>query len=382
MIFSDGLRNFVTSVSMDQNTAETLRDTIEYYIIEKLGFQEYHVMLDGKLVQDKPGLITAQIGNKKWCNDEAQAIPIQIDNKCYTQSAYAYMHQMPLWITAKDQDDPISLVAVSKSSTAQYVNEWPKDKNYKIEPNFPVFENPRKSWVKTSITIPLRYGEGHVFGFISFHREDYCKCTDIERELYDQLACSIGIILSTYENYQQKRDSMKESLANLEKVAQREKEPYRLPAVFLACSDKADQRVVNTIRKVILREFKGYLRLNYWKRDLSVGNIALHIQDQITKSKYGICYFSEPAPKGYDKGYVDNPNVLFEAGMLTALINEEVVTPVAWIPIREKDSPPTPFDFNQQRQIIVDRINGDIDEEQLRNNLIKMLENITEICLK
>ena len=36
----------------------------------------------------------------------------------------------------------------------------------------------------------------------------------------------------------------------------------------------------------------------------------------IVRSRYGICYFSEPAPSGDEHGYVDTPNVIFEAGKL------------------------------------------------------------------
>ncbi|HEU4397498.1 MAG TPA: hypothetical protein VFU54_06640, partial [Actinomycetota bacterium] len=85
------------------------------------------------------------------------------------------------------------------------------------------------------------------------------------------------------------------------------------------------------------------------------------------RSRYGICYFSEPAPPGAEHGYVDNPNVIFEAGMLHALINAPDAPPSGWIPVREESSPPAPFDFADQRIEKVPRDqDGQVVEERLR----------------
>jgi hypothetical protein len=44
--------------------------------------------------------------------------------------------------------------------------------------------------------------------------------------------------------------------------------------------------------------------------------------------------------------------------------------PTGWIPIREQLSPPPPFDFAQQRMIIVERLaNGDPNINKLKGSL-------------
>jgi hypothetical protein len=71
---------------------------------------------------------------------------------------------------------------------------------------------------------------------------------------------------------------------------------------------------------------------------------------------------------------VDNPNVVFEAGMLHArTANNESGDggePTGWIPIREVDSPPAPFDFASERTVQVPRrADGAVNEDRLRDEL-------------
>jgi hypothetical protein len=64
--------------------------------------------------------------------------------------------------------------------------------------------------------------------------------------------------------------------------------------------------------------------------------------------------------------------VIFEAGMLHALTNSPESEPSLWIPIREKDSPPPPFDFSTQRITYVPRkASGELNEGRLREELEK-----------
>jgi hypothetical protein len=64
--------------------------------------------------------------------------------------------------------------------------------------------------------------------------------------------------------------------------------------------------------------------------------------------------------------YRDNPNVLFEAGMLQALTNAPSAEPVGWIPVREdvRFSGPPPFDVAGERLVVVPRSNpGSFNED-------------------
>lgn len=98
------------------------------------------------------------------------------------------------------------------------------------------------------------------------------------------------------------------------------------------------------------------------------------IADRVVRSRHGICYFSEPAPAGVGHRYVDNPNVIFEAGMLHALINAPDAPPSGWIPVREDDSPPAPFDFADQR---IERVPRDQQGQVLEDRFRAQMHRTT-----
>jgi hypothetical protein len=89
--------------------------------------------------------------------------------------------------------------------------------------------------------------------------------------------------------------------------------------------------------------------------------LMTQLAEIITRSQFGLCYFSEPQRE--TGGYKDNPNVVFEAGMLhtTILSNAE---PSGWIPLRENKSPPLPFELASERIFVVPRTaDGRLNEE-------------------
>jgi len=96
----------------------------------------------------------------------------------------------------------------------------------------------------------------------------------------------------------------------------------------------------------------------------------------IGNSELGLCYFSEPTTEGQ---FQDNPNVLFEAGMMQALANSPSTRLRAWIPVREKESPSIPFDIASERILSVDRADGKLDKtsfaDALRKRVATLIEN-------
>ncbi|NEP15999.1 MAG: hypothetical protein F6J97_03740, partial [Leptolyngbya sp. SIO4C1] len=73
----------------------------------------------------------------------------------------------------------------------------------------------------------------------------------------------------------------------------------------------------------------------------------------------------------------DNANVLFEAGMFHALMNDASAVPAAWIPVREKPPPPIPFDFATLRILEVERLqDGTFNHDTFKNELETRLESL------
>ena len=132
----------------------------------------------------------------------------------------------------------------------------------------------------------------------------------------------------------------------------------------------------------VLDGFKDRLRVHYWHESSNNGNINWEILKQVQASQFGLCYFSERVddPDSSFK-YPDNANVIFEAGMFQSLTNPSATNdPIGWIPIREgePDAPPPPFDFAQQRMIIVERLGEDSHPnlDKLRADLRARLDNL------
>lgn len=91
-------------------------------------------------------------------------------------------------------------------------------------------------------------------------------------------------------------------------------------------------------------------------------------------------HFSETIDDG-DFAYADNPNVIFEAGMLHALINSPDAPPSGWIPVREKDAPPAPFDFANERIELVPRDErGKIEEDQFRRRIRRRVDDLLSMA--
>lgn len=385
------ISNFSSTFLIDNDITEGIRVIIDRCIRETFKVKFYHVMLDGKQVNGQPGLATAETGGQAWCNDDADAVPIYSDNTITSyraQSTYAYQEQKPLWIISKDEGP------LNKSE--EYIDHWSSTHENKIK-KLPNFENPNKQDVKTSVIVPLKHGEKHVFGFICLESEECIKgdtkISDRAKEEFEKLANSIGAILSAHENYSNRKSSTRKALERLKKLAKdyRLSCPLSKPTVFFGSSSKADKQVLGIIRRV-LDNFGDEVEVKYWSKDESPGFIPKHIKEVIFDCRFGICYFSEPIKKENQNKdsdtnredqakhrYIDNPNVIFEAGMLDSLVSSVDAAPTGWIPIREEDSPSAPFDFAQQRMIIVKRMGiekKEINEEELTTNLKDRLREL------
>jgi hypothetical protein len=121
----------------------------------------------------------------------------------------------------------------------------------------------------------------------------------------------------------------------------------------------------------VLREYELADRLEWtrWDEMSGRGDLGQSIDEAVMESRFGICYMSEPAEDGAATAFIDNPNVVFEAGMLHAWTTASAKADAfnnrlqLWIPIRERDSPPAPFDFGAMRILIVPRSkSGELEE--------------------
>lgn len=218
-----------------------------------------------------------------------------------------------------------------------------------------------------------------MFGFICLESNDSLEINSTAKDELERIADALGIILWLYDSCRHRLSCSQSAFRDILEWAgqQRHLTPLSKAKVFVASSNRADEEVIGVIRGVI-GTFSSDIEEVYWQNINEQGNISLQILKEISSCTFGICYFSEPDCSGNAAaGYKDNPNVLFEAGMLHALTNSPIGSPENWIPIREENSPNAPFDFAQQRILKITRLNnGSINKEMLKAQLSNWIRSM------
>jgi hypothetical protein len=372
---ADEIYEFATSYPVDSEICERIRVVVEEYITETMGMDYYHVMLDGESVVQQPGLKTPRIGEKAWCNDGADSVPIH-GNDEYTfraQSTYAYQEQKALWIIAKAGEKSTDEDVPPLHFADEYVEMWSGAETAKL----PKYRDKNKKDIKTSIVVPIRHGDKHVIGFICLESKKLLKISPSCKKALRKLADAIGAVFVSKEIDQKKKDSVLSAMKKLEGFADEHKfcNPLEAPIVFFASSNVADEDVRWIVTNDVAKKFE--VNIFDWRDDKAPGDIPKRIREVIKQCRVGICYFSQPVGETNSGEFIDNPNVLFEAGMLDYLVNSSSSAPKDWIPIREKNSPQAPFDFAQQRMVFVERSSDSqkIKEKELRNELFARLSD-------
>jgi hypothetical protein len=374
--FADELWLFAKTVDLvDSKICDKVRNSVDQYVTQSLRMDYWEVQVDGIRAKTGPGLVTFQTPDGKlWSNDEKAQTPVYNKDGSFTgQTTFAYTQGTPLWITEKNEGE--------LSSDADCVDEWSKTKN------LPDYWSYFPQKMKTSIIVPLRDG-GKFFGFFTMESDECIHFSKPYAKEITKLTDGIASIIRSHEGHFDQHQNTREAFDIVEDKLVKcfKTPPGTLPQLFLASpSAKGSEEVLGEINSV-LDEFGDRINVKYWKDADESGDVTTHIASAIAESRFGICYFSQPdeAPM-----YKDNPNVLIEAGMIHSLSNDVEAEPTAWIPIREKNSPPMPFDIASQRMIIVPRtigktksqkeaapygkLNADRFKTLLRNRIEKLL---------
>ncbi len=352
--FGRRLKRFALSVDIvDDHIFRRTWDLVRQYVAEQLK-PAYWALLVESQVDNKPGLLARECseGNKPSFSLRTK------EGHCTGLAAYSFVEGKPLWLVSPDKG-PLD----SKKSIQDH---WSNAEN------LPRFDRPLAAGIRTVVLVPIRQ-KGHTIGVLDLQSTQYNELTKrITTELL-LLAETLSVLLTLSETNKAQREHTLEAISLHSRALNEESwPPLTKPKIFVASSGKADDTVMGTIRSV-LDEFSDQLDVHYWKESSASGNVNWEILKQVRESQFGLCYFSEPVddPRG-KYTYQDNMNVVFEAGMFQSQTNPAVTDePVGWIPIREPEplSPPPPFDFAQQRMIIVERLAEKPNLDKLRGNL-------------
>ena len=345
--FGDYLRHFARTVDIvDEHTLEEVRDLVYTYVRDELEAAYFSLACE-QTVDGHAGLRTV------WSteNEEHATTILTAEGPYSSQISVSFGERRPLWIVNSDQR-PLRQSNV-------YVDRWSGITD------LPTYQAPINRDMKTSIVMPLIHWT-RVLGVIYLESTSYLEITEVAKDELSLLADAVAILLELRQTNRAQVAGTRAALSELKAILVSTKFPrLTQPQVFVAFSSRAADEVVGTIQQV-LNDFSDALRVRQWNAIEESGSITLRLIEEIARSRFGVCYFSEPAV-GADKQFADNPNVLFEAGMLHSLTNSPVATPSGWIPIREERSPRIPFDFASERILIVPRNNdGELMAERFR----------------
>ena len=348
--FAIHLKHFSRAVDIvNKNTFDQVRDLIIRYVRRELGEGAYFDLLREQRIGQEHYLQTF------WSSeDKIQQLRILAQEAPATIS---YHHSKPLWVISVDH------ASLDKSNT--YLDQWSE------LTDLPPHASITGRSMSTLIVVPLR--RKRPLGVLCMESRNYLEATDVARKEFQLLGDSLAILLDLWELNVSQSEQTDEAVADLRDMITNAKFPrLAKPQVFVAHSSRADEQVTDIIRRV-LKEYEAQVQITYWNEMADAGNITTQIGERIRASCFGICYFSEPAEWASDQGtvtdrqwspkYVDDANVVFEAGMLHALTNAPESEPSGWIPIRERESSPAPFDFATERILMVTRTEtGDVAE--------------------
>jgi hypothetical protein len=361
--FAGQLRHFARSVDIvDDRVFERVRMLMYKYVKDELG-AAYFELMRGQAMGNEPGL------RMFWSSEEKDhSWPIKQADGSYTNLVtLAYGKEQPLWIVGQDRR-PLN-------EAENLEDQW----SHNLD--LPPYQSAVDHAARTLVALPLRRQRS--LGVCYFETLSDIGITEVAKVELQRLADATSILLELYEANLVQTSMTSAAIFELQERLERAKFPQLTrPHFFLAFSSQADKQVTTVIQEV-LRTFSVRLEFTDWTRMHESGNVNVQIAKEITRSRFGICYLSEPAKVAGEPGieYLDNPNVLFEAGMLHARTAaneaEDGSEPTGWIPIREPLSPPAPFDFSTERILKIPRFDdGGLNEDRLRQVLT---ERVTKL---
>lgn len=358
--FGKHLKQFALSVDIiEESTFNRIESLLKKYFKDKLNCSFFEILVPC-MVNGQPGLYMWSTSAKKKVSNSIK----KADGSYNGQTSFAYDIKKPLWIVPEEKKECLD-------GTEMYLDLWSG------QTGIPVYWHYSQDPIKTSIIFPYAKDNDAINCILNIESKEYLKICGQAKEEIKIIAEAIGILLELSE-YNSGREE--NTIKAIDELSNREKHAFKLekPKVFIASSGNAKNDVMDLLLK-IARSFSTQVEIVYWKDIEKSGNINIQIINAIRESSFGICYFSEPKAKN-GKGFFDNPNVLFEAGMLHSLCCEPESVK-AWLPVREK-SKEKPFDIAAERMLVIERQkNGALNKVKFQEGLRKKIKAMIDSLL-
>jgi hypothetical protein len=366
-------KHFALAVDyVDENIVDEIKELLQRYFEETLETCYFRFLMEGAGTETPDGVLPTL--ETVWSSSEEKTGDVALfapGGRASGHLALCYEQRKPLWITAKDGK-------LLVDAGADVIDSWSRVKD------LPPYHDYGDSNARTSIIVPLRYSE-RLFGVMDLEFEDNIPASGKAKKVVKLIADAVGRIVWLHRMTETQRDDTREAFSELERSYHEGTSPLHRHTVFVGSSGRADEQVMKIILSV-LDEFSDLFDVNYWRAESSSGNIAEQVRGAIAEAEFGVCYISEPsADESSRYRFLDNPNVLFEAGMLQMLHElrddrSELVS--RWVPVREgpEIAPPLPFDFAGDRVVMVPREggSGQVEEPAFAETLRKTVKEVVD----
>ena len=366
-------KHFALAVDyVDESIINEIKELLKRYFEETLETCFFRILTEGAGTETPGGVLPTL--ETVWSSSEERTGDVALfapDGQSTGHLALCYELRKPLWITAPDGK-------LLLDAGDELVDGWSRVKK------LPPYVDYGDSNARTSIIVPLRYGE-RLFGVMDLEFKDAIPVSSKAKRTVKLIADALGRMVWLHTTAETKRNDTSEAFSALEQDYQKGPSPLRRHTVFVASSGSADEQVMTIILRV-LDEFRDLFDVNYWKAETASGSIAEQVREAITEAEFGVCYISEPSGDESSRyRFLDNPNVLFEAGMLQMLheLRDDRSDPISrWVPVREGPdaAPPLPFDFAGDRVVMVPRTDGvgPVEESKFAETLRKTMKELVD----
>jgi len=376
----DLLLDFCRSIdAMDKSSFDKFRNIAVGILRDEFGTIHSDIKLDGRRADGVPALDTIRLDSRP---DDHGITTIFKRGKYTSQRAFSYHQGCPLWVTTKCGKP----IAQAKHDDV-LIEQWGSfdGKFSAVKADIPPYQDfvPTGGGARTSVIVPLRYGfeRPRIFGVLCLEFEKKIDLTKHSAGRIGRINKAIAKAIWLFETSTEQKRGTNTALDTLEERLKRlpTGPGLEMPSIFFACGSNADSDVRDIIVNV-LTKYPEVVQLDDWEKHAGPGPVNQQIADSINKASYGIVYFSEPCPDGSRFQYRDNPNVLFEAGMMNSVFHNSSDGISRWVLVREDhdgESPlcgPPPFDFFDQKIVIVPRSAKKLSKREFATQLKNHLE--------
>jgi len=365
MTFAEELLQFAKTVDiLDEELFLNIKKIINDYAYQRWGVKYVKIMnlkfdIDGNRILEKFFLYEYNKGGTQH-----EMVNIETSKG---QMAYVIKKKKAVWIVSKEPELPLN-------DTEEYLDLW---SGLEDIPEYQTIMPNEK--IKTSIIVPfyeLEKERRYLRGVANYEIPEVLSFNKESKEEILTLTNTISELLNLYNVRERQEHNSNYAVERLELKLESFNAMLRKNKIFIASPSKGNRDVKEVILKV-LKEHYSEIEIVDWENNSETGSISQKMFDDINSSRYGICYFSEWSKE--KERYIDNSNVMFEAGLMHSkftTFNDE--TPL-WIPIREKESLDFPFDVQGFNTLIVPRDkHGKLEVEHLQEMLKKFMKSMTK----